>query len=156
MMGASDGPRRRTAGVVLILAAGLSAGAACADFESPEDPTGGLPDLLIEHPSFTRDIAPIFDRRCATGGCHSPATQRAGLVLTEDAVYEEIVGVSARHEGFLLVAPGNADTSWIVRMIEPDPARRHGLVRMPLASTPLTPNQIENIRRWIDQGAPRN
>jgi hypothetical protein len=54
------------------------------------------------------------------------------------------------------VEPGNAADSWLVRRIGADPALRNGLPRMPLAATPLTPNQIATIVNWIDQGALRN
>lgn len=147
--------RARPMSILLVLAvAGL---AACADFESPEDPTGGLPDLLIDNPSFVSDIAPVFEARCATGGCHSMATQQGELVLHPQVAYDAIVDVDSRGQpGMPLVAPGDPDDSWLLRMISADPAPRNNLSRMPLASTPLTANQIENIRRWILQGAERN
>ena len=34
--------------------------------------------------------------------------------------------------------------------------RRLGLARMPLASGPLTPNQIQTIVNWISRGAPND
>ena len=141
----------------IAIALALVAAAGCADFESPDDPTGGLPDVLLEEPSFSADIAPIFEARCATGGCHSPAGHQQDLVLEPSVAYDEIVGVTSKlGDPMLLVAPGEPDESWLVRMISPDPAGRNGLSRMPLASIPLTANQIENIRRWIEQGAERN
>ena len=144
-------------GLTFALTLLLVAGTACADFESPDDPTGGLPDLLYDEPSFNGHVAPIFEARCATGGCHSPAAQQQGLVLEPSVAYDEIVGVTSQlGQGMLLVVPGEPDDSWLMRMISPDPAGRNGLSRMPLASTPLTENQIENIRRWIEQGAARN
>ena len=128
--------------------------AACADFESPEDPTFGLPDELLANPSFSADIVPILDRRCATGGCHSSASHQAALDLTPEQAHAQTVNASAvLRTGMDRVEPGDPDNSWLVRMIEADPARRDGHPRMPLASTPLTPNQIANIRRWIEQGA---
>ena len=137
--------------VALLIATG------CADFQSPEDPTGGLPNEPIALPSFVGDIEPILDARCATGGCHSPASHRAGLVLAEGHAYDETVGVtSVLNAPMLRIEPGSADDSWLVRMISPDADARHDFPRMPLASTPLTPTQIDNIRRWIDQGAARN
>lgn len=153
---ASTGELRRGARH-LVLALALLASGGCADFSTPEDPTGGLPDLLIENPTFDAHVAPILEARCATGGCHSPAGQQAGLVLAPAVAYDNIVGVtSTLGEGMLHVAPGNAEDSWLLRMIGDDPSARGGLSRMPLASVPLTANQIENIRRWIDQGAQRN
>jgi hypothetical protein len=135
----------------------MAIAAACADFEAPEDPTFGLPDVLVANPSFSGDIAPILDRRCATGGCHSAGTAQANLQLTPDAAHGETVNVpSVLRPGMDRIEPGDPDNSWLVRMIEADPARRDQHPRMPLASVPLTENQIANIRRWIEQGAQQN
>lgn len=66
----------------LALAAALLLPAAgCADFSAPEDPTFGLPDVEVATPSFARDVEPILDLRCATGGCHTARARRAGMVL---------------------------------------------------------------------------
>ena len=54
------------------------------------------------------------------------------------------------------VEPGDAGYSWLVRMIEDDDAARLQFPRMPLASEPLTDNQIATIVNWIENGAPRN
>ena len=136
---------------MLVLALG------CADFESVIDPTGGAPDELVTTPSFSRDITPIFEQRCATGGCHSFATRQAGLALTPDAAYDALVGVpSALVAGQVRVQASNPAGSWLVTMIGPDDAARRGFSRMPLATQPLTANQIANIVRWIEQGALRN
>jgi hypothetical protein len=143
----------RRVGIPIAFALGVLAG--CADFSSPDDPTGGVPDVLVGNPSFVGTIAPVLEARCATGGCHTIATQQGELVLEAQVAYDAIVGVDSRN-GTPLVAPGDAEGSWLVRMISPDPEARDNLSRMPLASTPLTPNQIENIRRWIEQGAARN
>ena len=142
---------------LLACALGAVLAGACADFDAPENPTFGLPDDPIAFPSFSADIVPILDRRCATGGCHSMATHQAGLVLTPEEAYAEIVSVPAvLQSGMDRVEPSDPDDSWLVRMIEADPGRRDGHPRMPLASRPLTENQIANIRRWIEQGALQN
>ena len=65
----------------------------CADFETPVDPTGGAPDTSSPTPSFAANVVPIFEKRCSIGGCHSLATQQAGLVLTANAAYASLVGV---------------------------------------------------------------
>lgn len=136
------------------LLAGLLA--ACANFDAAVDPAAGLPDVIVEAPTFA-DVRPILERRCDVGGCHTPLTRQAGLVLAPDSAYAMLVGRrSTLAPDLLRVAPGRADSSWLVAMIGPDPVRRRGLSRMPLASTPLTPNQIATIARWIDRGAPRD
>ena len=131
--------------------------AACADFDGVLNPTGGLPDVVVAVPQFSRDIVPIFERRCGIGGCHSDAAHQAGLVLTASAAHAAIVNRPAQtRAGQILVRPGNADNSWLVIAIRDDEARRMGLARMPLASGPLTPNQSQTIVNWINRGAPND
>ena len=82
---------------------------------------------------------------------------RRSLSLAPDVAYDEIVGVpSALRPSVLRVSPGQPSQSWLVAMISADDAVRQGFSRMPLATQPLTPNQIETIVRWIEQGALRN
>lgn len=140
------------AGRVLRTAAAASALAlgACADFDAPSSPVVSLPDVLVAMPDFASDIQPIFTATCATGSCHSRATHQAGLVLQAPDSYASLVNVpSTREPGRLRVAPGNADTSTLVRAIE----GTGSVQRMPLGRPPLTPNQIGTIRNWVNQGA---
>jgi hypothetical protein len=150
---ASGVMRARTMASVGAVAVALG----CADFETPVDPTGGAPDTLVEMPSFSANIAPIFDKRCAVGGCHTIATHQAGLVLEPSEAYQSLVGVTSTLQPSLeRVAPGEPTRSWLVTMISADDVARQGISRMPLATYPLTDNQIATIVRWIEQGALRN
>lgn len=138
----------------LVVAAAIGAVTACARFDSALDPTFGLPDVVPVEPTLARDVQPILDRRCAYGGCHSAATRQAGLSLVAGASYAALVGRPARlSPGDTLVVPGSASHSWLVTMIDEQAGARRGFSRMPLAATPLTPNQIATIVRWIDRGA---
>lgn len=135
----------------------LGAVSSCADFDTSVDPTGGAPDVLVPNPSFSADVVPIFEKRCSLGGCHSLATRQAGLALTADAAYQSLVGVaSTLHAPMLRVQATRPDSSWLVTMISANDAARPGVARMPLATQPLTDNQIATIVRWIEQGALRN
>ena len=58
----------RLLGATIVTAVVLAWG--CADFELAVDPTGGLPDVEVQNPSFAGDIQPIFTKRCSIGGCH--------------------------------------------------------------------------------------
>lgn len=137
----------------LLLLACVLAG--CADFTAGE--AFGLPDVEVADPSFSGDVAPILDKRCATGGCHTPRSHQGEMVLATGHAYDAIVGVTAvTNPAFQRVEPGNADDSWLWRRIQPDANLRPGHVRMPLATAPLTDNQIATIRNWIDRGALRN
>ena len=71
--------------------------------------------------------------------------------------YESIVGVpSTLQPSAKRVVPLEPSQSWLVTMISADDAARPGIPRMPLATQPLTDNQITTIIRWIEQGALRN
>jgi len=131
---------------------------ACADFSGLEDPAFGLPDVEVAQPSFAADVQPILTKRCVVGGCHTLASEQAGLALDASVAYDALVGVPATSsvDPYLRVAPGNAADSWLIRRLVADPTVRNGQPRMPLAATPLTANQLATIVNWIDQGAPRN
>jgi hypothetical protein len=136
--------------VRLLLATGTLA---CADFDGISDPR--LADQVIEVPEFARDIVPIFERRCAIGGCHTPGAAQAGLVLSPDDAHGALVNQPSHlRPDRVRVIPGDADASWLMTMLREDQAARGGFSRMPLASRPLTPNQLATIANWIDRGAP--
>jgi hypothetical protein len=137
---------------VLTVAAAFGA---CADFEGIVTSTGGLPDVVVAVPQFSRDIVPIIERRCGIGGCHSEAARQAGLILTPAMAHSALVNKPSQlRPGEILVRPGDAANSWMVVAIGENAARRMGLARMPLGSGPLTPNQIQTIVNWINRGAP--
>ena len=128
--------------------------AACAEFSSPVDPTGGLPDVVVTHPSLATNIQPIFTARCAQGGCHTPAEARAGLVLSTGQSYSHLVNVASVHGAPMVrVLPGDNTQSFLWVMIQPDTSLHPGIPRMPLAAQPLTANQIQTIVNWIKDGA---
>ena len=144
-------------GLTAAVLAGITLAWGCADFESTVDPTGGLPDVEVANPSFANDIQPIFTRRCAIGGCHSVNSARAEMVLTAGHAYDSIVNKPSYLNSVLdRVEPGDAASSWLVRMIEPDDDARLHYSRMPLGGQPLTNNQIATIVNWIENGALRN
>lgn len=135
---------------------------ACTDFTNPDDPASGLPDVAVANPSFSRDVQPIFTKRCSIGGCHSLASKQASLALAPGVAYDNIVNVKAVLKNQLRVNPGVASESWLVVLLTRSAddggngASADGVPRMPLASRPLTANQIATIVNWIDQGAERN
>lgn len=128
---------------------------ACADFD-PVRPAAA-PDTLVAVPSFARDVQPIFTARCATVSCHTVVTQQRDLTLESPVAYDEIVNVvSQMNPPMRRIRPFDADSSWLVRLVQSDAARRYGVARMPLGRPPLTDRQIGTIVNWVLQGAPRN
>ena len=90
---------------------------------------------------FATQIRPILASRCYQ--CHGPDVQQHGLRM--DSLQALLTGGMNGK----VVLPGNSQESHIVR-------RLLGLdqPQMPYGGPPLPPEQIELIRKWIDEGAP--
>jgi mono/diheme cytochrome c family protein len=102
------------------------------------------PDEAVD---FMRDIRPILSQNCFT--CHGPDedTREAGLRLDQrDTALAEL------ESGETAVVPGHPDKSELFARITSDDE----YLQMPPAESgrALTAEQIELIRRWIEQGAP--
>jgi len=100
----------------------------------------------------------IFDASCATPTCHGAAAVSGGLNLAPGASYGGLVGVlsanpSAGAAGVLRVAPGNPDASFLLQKLSGNITPAEG-VKMPLVGRPLSPAELDLIRRWIAAGAP--
>jgi hypothetical protein len=89
---------------------------------------------------FATQIRPILASRCYT--CHGPDVQQHGLRL--DSLQAILTGATNEK----VVNPGDSQNSHIIR-------RLMGLEQpqMPYGGPPLSPEQIDLIRNWIDQGA---
>ena len=94
---------------------------------------------------FNRDVRPILSNGCFN--CHGPnaATRQAGLRLD---VADGPVTDRGRYGGPVII-PGNAEESLLFHRVTEENAR----ARMPRGGDALTGEQIDTIRRWIDQGA---
>ncbi len=90
--------------------------------------------------SYSRDVQPIFDQNCVV--CHGGS---AGLWLDS---YERVMAGSERGP---VVVPGDPEASELYRRIT-----GASQPSMPLGQPPLPPQEIETIRRWIAEGAPKN
>jgi hypothetical protein len=91
---------------------------------------------------YQRDIKPILSEHCYA--CHGPQKQRSGLRLDSAA--------AASHGGDSgpALVPGKSAESRLLQAVTAAP----GVVAMPPTGRPrLTAQQIDLLRRWIDQGA---
>ncbi|MBN9521830.1 PSD1 domain-containing protein [bacterium] len=91
---------------------------------------------------FARDIRPILSTQCFT--CHGPDEKSRKADLRLD-VRDDAVKAGA-------IAPGKADASEILNRITSDEPGE----KMPPASAkkpPLTPQQIDLLKRWVNEGA---
>lgn len=123
---------------------------------STEPNDGGNGGAVNDDPSFAAEIQPILTANCAIPFCHDNNNSTGtGLVLTADSAYIKLVAVSSTEVPALeRVDPGDAANSYLVHKIEGTQSVGQ---RMPLgSSTPLSPDQIQLIRNWINQGAKDN
>jgi hypothetical protein len=123
----------RTGCVALLLLAGYLLGTDSAAGKD-QPPAGTAVD-------FERSIRPILVRRCLR--CHGPDRQKGGLRLdSNDAL------LRGGDSGASLV-PGKSNASLLIERLTASDAKR----RMPAQAEALPSNEIDLIRRWIDQGA---
>jgi hypothetical protein len=100
------------------------------------------PILAGEPVDYARDVKTILARHCYA--CHGVLRQQATLRL-------DVASAIARGgESGAAILPGNAAASLLVqRVTAADPAER-----MPPEGEPLSRQQIQILKDWIDQGAP--
>jgi hypothetical protein len=123
----------------------------CAPIELPEAPAPA---------ASADDVAPIFERSCALGGCHLRAPGAGGLVLgrSPETWRAALVNVpSVQHREMPLVAPGDPDRSWLVVKIfgaaceACEPSAGCGGPMPP--GDPLSESERATIIAWIADGA---
>ena len=91
---------------------------------------------------FSRDVRPILNQNCMP--CHGGVRQKNGVSFL---FREEALGTGK--SGKRTIVPGKPDKSELMaRVTSSDPE-----ARMPYHAPPLSPQQIDLLRRWIKQGA---
>jgi hypothetical protein len=138
----ADTPARPLA-ILFVLSATLPL-AACGG--GAVDETGPL------RPSLRSIQGRVFNRTCGGSNCHLDVIKESGLSHKPGESHRSLVNApSAQIVGVRLVAPGDPDSSYLMRKLE-----GRGLVgeRMPQGKPPLTREEIGVIREWIRRGAP--
>ncbi len=92
-------------------------------------------------PLFTKEVRPILASRCYQ--CHGPDLQQNGLRL------DSLAAVLKGSDYGPVVVPHKSGDSRLVRRL-----LAQERPQMPYGGPPLSPAQIEIIRKWIDAGAP--
>ena len=101
-----------------------------------------------ERVDYSRDVLPILSANCFVCHGRDVSTRKAKLRLDlrEHAI--------ADHGGIFPIVPGKADESEIIaRITNKDDDER---MPPPEHAKPLTPQQVEVIRKWIGEGAEYN
>jgi len=122
--------------------------------------------LLAQNSTFEK-LHTIFKSNCTTG-CHSGDNPVANLDLTGslDEVYDRLINTEpinpyANENGFKLVKPGYADKSFLFRKCNNNLYHTSKLDQkegqlMPIDQPALSWVEIEIMRQWIQEGAPKN
>ena len=111
---------------------------------SAVNPVAGQ-DTDLPRVEFNRDIRPILSDNCFT--CHGPDERQRQVNLRLDTRE----GIFAERGGYRVVAPESPGESRLLQRISADTEAQ----RMPpsWSGKQLTPDQIDLIRTWIEQGA---
>jgi len=129
--------------VVAAAACGLLSAETYAEPGEGRQPASGAASERVV--DFAREVRPILSDNCFS--CHGPdeATRQRGLRLD---VHEGLFEDRGRLGGPVVVAGNAADSRLYRRLVT-----ESGRLRMPRGADPLTDEQIETLRLWIDQGA---
>lgn len=100
---------------------------------------------LVWNGHYADNIQPIFDKRCVS--CHGP--NRADKQLRLDS-YQSLMKGS---QDGPVVVPGSPSASPLLSTID---GTATGSSRMPPTGPRLPDTEVQNIRIWIDTGAPSN
>lgn len=105
------------------------------------------PSPLSGAVSFTEDILPIFERSCT--GCHGGVDADGNKRAEEDLDLTTYEGVMAGSAYGTVVEPGDADASILIEMVSNGdmPSQDDGPM------DPLSAEEIELIKTWINEGA---
>ena len=120
----------------------LSADAYAEPGGGGQSATGAAPERVVD---FGREVRPILSDNCFS--CHGPdeGTRQRGLRLdVPEGLFED----RGRLGGAVVVA-GNASESRLVERL----VTGNNRLRMPQGADPLTDEQIETLRLWVEQGA---
>lgn len=98
--------------------------------------------VAAEPVSFSRDVAPVLQKRCL--GCHGAADPKGSYRLH---TYEALL--KPGESGDPSVVAGKADESTLYKLVSSaDPDER-----MPREGDALAAEQLALVKRWIDEGA---
>lgn len=150
----SAGRAGSVAAPALLLAALAATLGGCFSERTSTGPVGGAV-------SFANDVQPILSGSCAFSNCHGTTNANPGgrpMVLTTGQAYNNVVDVQAVElSAMARIKPGQPDQSYLIHKLQGTHRTVGGSgERMPLSGAPLPQAQIDLIRTWVANGAPRN
>lgn len=105
---------------------------------------GLIPTLALAEDEivFSRQIQPLFAKHCLE--CHGTDDQEGGLRLDqEESAFAKL------ESGSRAIIPGKPGDSELIKRVTSEDE----FLRMPPKGEPLSPDEVELLRRWIKQGA---
>ena len=155
--------------LVLALLSGCSGGGSSAGGGNPPVSTCQDPiPTTVAAAKFSTGLLPILQVTCgsATSTCHGAVTVPNGhfsfatsATRTAQDVYNDLVNVVPSNaptgQGWMRVKPSDSTKSWIVEKVSSDQPGGLGYgARMPLQGQNLCQASIDNLKAWIQNGAP--
>ncbi|MFQ5612342.1 MAG: c-type cytochrome domain-containing protein [Anaerolineae bacterium] len=113
--------------------------------KTPLEPTAGAEEETAQVPSYSGDIQPLLDEKCAA--CHI-RRKRGGF---RAASYADVFQGGLNGPA---IVPGDAEGSLLFQTLR-GPVEDKDIRQMP-PRKPLTEAEIDLIARWIEAGAPDN
>ena len=150
------------ASLSLLCACGGGGGTTAPATPPPPATTCPIP-VAKASPTWKLDLYPAIQSSCgsAATSCHLGPTPNGHVVYsgTSDQVYAQLVGVTpaSAPTGYLRVAPGDRDHSWIYVKVTSDQPGGGGYgTRMPQGTNNLCQPTVDTLSTWISAGAHNN
>ena len=106
------------------------------------------------NPSFSDCVQPVFDFYC-TSSCHNTGSPSSGLILISGMSYNQLYNIDSEYNSnYKRVIPYEPENSLLY--ISMSDAGNDVNLQMPLNGQTVPSEQIEYIRKWIEQGAMNN
>lgn len=146
-------PRPGTAWALWLLTLALAASALAGCQAGPTPgaaavaaPTAATPAAkTVWTGHYAQNIQPIFNDHCVT--CHGPSRADNGLRLDS---YEGVMKGTTHGP---VVVPGDPDHSALISVVQ---GSVEPSIRMPHGGQPLSQQDVQNLRLWIEAGASAN
>jgi len=121
----------------------------CTYDKWPEAPKTSVPDTV----SFNKQLLPLFIAYCTSGPCHNSNynsyNPKAVFSLDSAVAYSSLLYVGRGY-----VVPGNPGTSVLYQDVNDRESSLYGMPQNPYP--PLSAVQVQEIYKWIQQGAKNN
>jgi hypothetical protein len=94
---------------------------------------------------YGEHVDPLFRRGCAYSGCHDSQT------MADDLSLENYQDAISSKSGVIYLDRDTAQSRLLWRI-----EGKYALAQMPLGRAPLNSNQINGLKKWIQEGAQNN